>query len=223
MWVSSNGFAQIFGGLVAYSIAHSKRLRESTITSWKVIFLLFGCLTIFIGCLVLVFMPDSQLNAWWLSPNDRVLAVQRVRVNQQGIGNTKFKFYQFKEVFTDPLSWGVFLFAVAANIPNGGLVNFFSQLIVAFGFTPEQSLLYGTPAGAFGILILALWAIISHSCRCRMICGMVAMAVALLGVVLIVSLPSEQRLGRLVGYYMTMAIPAGEASILSHISSNVAG
>jgi hypothetical protein len=36
----------------------------------------------------------------------------------------------------------------------GGLTNFFSQILVGFGYTPEQSLLYGTPGGAVEIVAL---------------------------------------------------------------------
>jgi len=37
---------------------------------------------------------------------------------------------------------------------TGGLSNFFSQLIVGFGYTPEESLLYGTPGGAVEVVAL---------------------------------------------------------------------
>ena len=168
-------------------------------------------------------VPDNQLSARWLSPNDRILAVERVRSNEQGIGNRKFKLYQFKEALWDPFSWAIFIFAIAANVPNGGLTNFFSQLIVSFGFTPQQSLLYGTPAGAVGILVLFAWGLLSQRYGHRILWGVAALATAMIGVILIVALPIRYPAGRLVGYYLTMAIPAGEASLLSLISSNVAG
>jgi ACS family allantoate permease-like MFS transporter len=74
-------------------------------------------------------MPDSQLNARWLSKEDRILAVERVRVNQQGIGNKHFKFYQVREALVDPLTWAFLFYAITSNIPGGGLSSFFSQLV----------------------------------------------------------------------------------------------
>lgn len=74
-------------------------------------------------------MPDSQLNARWLNEEDRVLAIARVRINQQGIGNKHFKLYQVKEALLDPMTWAFFLYAIVSNIPNGGITNFFSQLV----------------------------------------------------------------------------------------------
>jgi ACS family allantoate permease-like MFS transporter len=74
-------------------------------------------------------IPDNQLNARWLSQEDRVLAVERVRINQQGIGNKHFKMYQFKEAMKDPMTWAFAFYALVADIPNGGISNFFSQLV----------------------------------------------------------------------------------------------
>lgn len=92
-------------------------------------FLVNGCLTACLGVVFFFVMPDNQLNARWLKPRDRVLAVERVRVNQQGIGNKHFKMYQLKEALLDPLTWAFVFYALTADIPNGGISNFFSQLV----------------------------------------------------------------------------------------------
>lgn len=64
-----------------------------------------------------------------ISETGRVLAVARVRVNQQGIGNKHFKTYQFKEALMEPLALVFAFYSIASNIPNGGISNFFSQLV----------------------------------------------------------------------------------------------
>lgn len=90
-WFSFNGFGQIFGGLVAYGINKGTMEHGSALESWKIVFLVNGLLTACLGVVFWFVIPDNQLNARWLSPKDRVLAVARVRVNQQGIGNKHFK------------------------------------------------------------------------------------------------------------------------------------
>lgn len=87
--------------------------------------------TIVLGFLFFWLIPDNQLNARWLKKEDRVLAVARVRVNQQGIGNKHFKWYQAKEALLDPMTWSFFFYALIACIPNGGITNFFSQMVCA--------------------------------------------------------------------------------------------
>lgn len=208
---------------MAYGIARGVRVHGSSVEAWKIVFLVTGLLTAAVGVVFLWAMPDNQLNARWLSNEDRRLAVERVRVNQQGIGNRWFKMYQFKEAVADPLTWAFVFYALAADIPNGGISNFFSQLIVSFGYTQEQSLLYGTPGGAVEVIALIACGFIGDRYRCRILVGVSGIMVAMLGMVLIVALPLENRGGRLAGYYLTQASPTGFVALLGLIATNVAG
>lgn len=223
IWFSFNGFGQIFGGLVAYGIARGASLHGSAIAPWKIVFLVTGLLTAAIGVVFLFVMPDNQLNARWLSVPDRRRAIERVRINQQGIGNKHFKSYQLKEALTDPLTWAFSFYALTADIPNGGISNFFSQLIVSFGYTAEQSLLYGTPGGAVEVVTLIFCGYIGDRYGNRILLGATGVLLGLIGVILIVALPLSSPSGRLAGYYLTQAAPTGFVALLSLISSNVAG
>jgi ACS family allantoate permease-like MFS transporter len=223
IWVSFNGFSQIFGGLVAYGFAHGSTTSKFSMSPWRAIFIFLGLLTIVAGGLIFVFLPDNQLNARWLTKEERVLAVERVRVNQQGIGNKKFKMHQFREALADPFTWMVVFLTVALSIPNGGLTNYFSQLIVNFGFTAKQSLLYGTPAGAVEIVALIVWGLLSQRFGHRLLFGAAGLVVGLIGAILLVALPIENRLGRLFGYYMTQGFACSLIAVLSLVASNTAG
>ena len=86
---------------------------------WQIIFLVIGLLTAAIGVTFLFTMPDNQFNARWLTPEDRKLAVERIRINQQGVGNKHFKWYQFREALLDPLTWAFVAYSLIADIPNG--------------------------------------------------------------------------------------------------------
>lgn len=59
------------------------------------------------------------MNARWLSKEDRVLAIERIRCNQQGVGNKHFKMYQLREALVDPITWGFVFYSLVADIPNG--------------------------------------------------------------------------------------------------------
>ena len=168
-------------------------------------------------------IPDSQLNARWLSPNDRVLALERVRINQQGIGNKKFKIYQYKEAMLDPITWAFFLLSLSLGTTNGGITNFFSQLIESFGFTEEQSLLYGTPAGGVEAVAILAWGYFSEKHGNRTLLAIGGVVTSLVGMVVIVALPTSNPVGRLIGYYMTLAYVAAFVAVVSLIASNIAG
>ncbi|GAQ06863.1 uncharacterized transporter C417.10 [Aspergillus lentulus] len=223
IWFSFNGWGQILGGLVAYGIAVGTAKHGSAIEPWKIVFLFTGLLTVALGVIFLWVVPDSQLNARWLKKEDRILAVARVKVNQQGIGNKHFKLYQVKEALLDPMTWAFFFYALIADIPNGGITNFFSQMISSFGYTAEQSLLYGTPGGAVEVVALLLNGYVGQITGQRILCSTGGLITSIIGMVLIVALPLSNNVGRLIGYYMTQASPTPFVALLSLVSSNVAG
>lgn len=129
IWFSFNGWGQVLGGVIAYGIAKGSDEHGTTIAPWKIVFLWAGLFTIALGCIFFWVIPDNQLNARWLTKEERILAVARVKNNQQGIGNKHFKLYQLKEALLDPIPWAFFFYALIADIPNGGISNFFSQLV----------------------------------------------------------------------------------------------
>ncbi|KAJ6124751.1 Major facilitator superfamily domain general substrate transporter [Penicillium samsonianum] len=223
IWFSFNGVGQIFGGVVAYGIAVGAEKHGSSIDPWKIVFLVTGLLTICLGLVFLWIVPDNQLNARWLNEEDRILAVARVRVNQQGIGNKHFKLYQVKEALLDPMTWAFFFYALIADIPNGGISNFFSQLITSFGYNEKESLILGVPGGAVEIVALLLNGYVGHITGQRILASLGGLVAAIVGMLLIVALPLSNNVGRLIGYYLTQASPTPFVALLSLISSNVAG
>ncbi|ESZ89986.1 MFS allantoate transporter [Sclerotinia borealis F-4128] len=223
IWFSFNGFAQIFGGLVAYGISVGVKKHGAGIESWQIVFLTIGLITVAVGCIFLYFMPDNQLNAKFLNPQERIMALERIRKNQQGVGNKHLKMYQLKEALADPVTWAFVFYALVADIPNGGISNFFSQLIVSFGYTPDESLLYGTPGGAVEVVALLLCGYLGDKYGHRLLISISGLLIAMLGMILIVALPLSNNSGRLAGYYLTQASPTPFTALLSMISSNIAG
>ena len=128
-WFSFVGVAQMLGGFIAYGISVGSREHGSAIQPWKTVFLVTGLVTMALGVVFYWVVPDNQLNARWLKKEDRLLAVSRVKENQQGIGNKHFKWYQVKEALLDPMTWAFFFSSIIFSVPNGGLTNFFSQMV----------------------------------------------------------------------------------------------
>ena len=86
IWFSFNGFANVLGGLVAYGVARGTFGRNVALAGWKIIFLVWGLVTMVTGIIFLFLMPDSPLNARFLSDSERRLVIERTRHNQQGEG-----------------------------------------------------------------------------------------------------------------------------------------
>ncbi|KAI5860179.1 major facilitator superfamily transporter allantoate [Durotheca rogersii] len=222
-WFSFNGWGQIVGGFVAYGIAVRTERHPILVKSWQLVFLVTGFFTAFMGVLFLCFMPDNQLNARFLTQEERVMAVERIRVNQQGVGNKHFKWYQCREALTDPMIWAFALYSLISSIPNGGMSNYFSQLIVSFGFSETQSLLLGAPGGAVQVVTLLVAGHFGDRLQSRILCGAAGVLLGALGLSLILCLPLENSTGRLMGYYLYYTMATGFVTLLGLISTNVAG
>jgi len=93
------------------------------------------------------------------------------------------------EALKDPLTWAFVFYALVADIPNGGITNFFSQLIVGFGYTPEQSLLYGTPGGAVEVVTLIVGGYLGGRLKNRILVSSSGLIISIIGISLIVGLP----------------------------------
>jgi sugar phosphate permease len=68
-------------------------------------FVMLGILTIVIGLLVIIVMPDNPMSANWLSEAEKTVAIQRVAVNQTGIQNKHIKWSHIKELALDLQIW----------------------------------------------------------------------------------------------------------------------
>ena len=224
IWFSFNGFANVLGGLVAYGVAKGTAgKRDLALSAWKILFLVWGLVTVTVGLLFWFLMPDSPLSAWFLSKDERRLAVERIRDNQQGIGNKRFKWCQFREAFTDPQTWALVIFALLWDIPNGGISTFFSQLIVSFRYTAQQSLLYSCPAGAIAAVSIIITGLLGDRLGQRIMFAVISLLISIVGMALIVGLPLSNNGGRLAGYYIANMSTAALVALISLISSNVAG
>lgn len=84
IWFSFNGFANVLGGLVAYGVAEGIHGHGVAIAGWKILFLVWGLVTVVAGLVFLLTIPDSPLKAKFLSTSERRLAIERTRHNQQG-------------------------------------------------------------------------------------------------------------------------------------------
>lgn len=97
------------------------------------------------------------------------------------------------------------------------------EQIVSFGYTAEESLLYGTPGGAVEVVSLIVSGWLGDRLGQRILVSMAGLTTALLGMILIVALPLGNNSGRLAGYYLTQASPTPFVALLSLIATNVAG
>ncbi|KPM45168.1 hypothetical protein AK830_g1341 [Neonectria ditissima] len=218
IWFVGNAIATMFGGLLAYGIAHI----GGRLQTWRWLFIIFGLITLAWAVILILFLPDTPQKARFLSQEQRNDAIDRVRSNQTGIKDNRFKWDQVREVVTDRNVLLLMLFQLVFSIPNGAFTTFSSLVMAGFGFSRFQVYLLNIPMGA----VLAMFALgSSYICSrfngYRTIVGACLSLVSLLGSILVRFGPNQG--SRLLGLFLFVAFAAGFPIALSMISSNVAG
>ena len=86
--------------------------------------------------------------------------IERVRHNETGIQNRKYKKYQVVEALKDPFVWCCVLLITVSNLVIGGLGVFSNLVIKEFGFSLLQTQLLNIAQGAWQILVMigSAWA-----------------------------------------------------------------
>ncbi|KAI9932518.1 hypothetical protein ASPWEDRAFT_100783 [Aspergillus wentii DTO 134E9] len=221
LWFSMCGFAQMFGGYIAYGVAiHIGSDPNAALRGWQVIFLILGLFTAVVGIVFFFILPDSPVSAGFLSPAEKALHVERLRENEQGIGSNVFKKEQFYEALRDPNTWLYSFWVFAANIPNSTATSFGNILVTGMGYSSTQSLLLVTPLGAYEVVILIALTYLSMKTNQRLLCCIAGHIPSIVGAIL---MATTNKAPALVGYYLTGGIPIGWTTILGLTSTNVAG
>jgi len=113
LWYAGMGAAQILGGLISFGFQHVPK--NSAMASWRAMFLALGLLTVVIGIAVAVFVPDTPMQARFLSEEERINLLEHVKVNQTGIDGQNFHPGQVMEAVLDVQLWCVFALIVLVS------------------------------------------------------------------------------------------------------------
>lgn len=220
IWFAGNTTAAIFGGLLAYAISHIK----SDIAAWRWLFIIFAIATFLWGIVLLFFLPDSPLEARFLTPVERTYAHRRPQQQTHSFKTTVWKRDQFLEALRDPKTWLLCIYQICTCIPNGGYTSFNGIIIQGFGFDTFTTLLLGMPGSAFGLFFVLSGTYLAHRFRySRCIVMAVMQLIALVGCVMVYATPATHKWTRLGGLWLFPAYAAGFPLSLSIVGSDIAG
>ncbi|KAF2159170.1 hypothetical protein M409DRAFT_71184 [Zasmidium cellare ATCC 36951] len=191
MWAIGNS-SPITSGLLSYGVLF---IKTGSFSPWKWFMVITGVLTILFGAAVWLWLPDSPINAHFLSQEERAQAILRIKSNHSGIEQKRFKKSQFVEALKDWKTWLFFLHAWSQEMANG-LTNQYSLIIKSFGFTTLQTTLLGCVNGVTAFVSLAAAAIILAKTRnCRAWLSVAAYIPPIISCILLLSLPWSNRWG----------------------------
>lgn len=112
------------------------------------IFLFCGLLTVTYSIIVFWLIPDSPMEAKFLSDREKVIATERLRANQMGITARKWRWDHVWETATDVKTYLWFIAITSISIASGGISTFGSLIVKSFGFDSFTTILFNIPFGA---------------------------------------------------------------------------
>lgn len=184
-WYFMVGVAAIVGGLLGYGVGHT----HTAVGQWQFVFLICGGFTVLWAFVIYFFLPDSPLQAYFLTEREKSIAVERLRGNRTGIKSTEVKWDQAREALTDPQVWLFELWSGISQILNiGG--SFLPLVIQDIGFTGLQTTLLTLPVGGVEcVAMVVAGGLSSYFGKARTIIMFAVACPTLVGAVLLERLP----------------------------------
>ncbi|KAL2145895.1 hypothetical protein VTI28DRAFT_5977 [Corynascus sepedonium] len=221
-WNAMNGITAIVGSLFTYGLGH---IESRVLFKYQIIFLFCGLLTVCYAAVVLILMPDSPMEAKYLTEREKVIAVERLRANQMGVASREWRWDHVWETLWDFKTWCWFVAIVAISIASGGISTFGSLIVKDFGYTNFDAILFNIPFGAiqFFVIIGSGWAA-THWQRKGLTIAAVSV-LPLIGTILMLTVPrNEGNKGVLLfGYYLVSCLAAITPLIYAWQAQNTGG
>ncbi|KAF4158451.1 hypothetical protein CNMCM6936_002509 [Aspergillus lentulus] len=218
IWFCGNSISMIIGNLVAVGIWQIK----TGLQSWKWLFIIFGIITFLWGILMFFRLPDTPNTATFLTDEEKLLAIERLKANKAGYKRNTIDTAQIIEAFVDPKTWLLAVLILGFNIPNGGFTTFSSLILYGFGFSTFKTLLLGMPVGAVILVFVLLSSTISskiQNCRCIVIAGVGC--ISILGSALVYA--TESIATRYAGLLLMGVYSVSMPLSLAMVASNIGG
>ncbi|TGO34926.1 hypothetical protein BHYA_0176g00070 [Botrytis hyacinthi] len=222
-WYMMNGAQQIVGGLLAYCFT---LLKSGPLKSWQAIFVAYACLSFLWGLFILFWMPDSPMRAKCFSEADKKLMVERVRSNQTGMQNRKFRIEHVKDAFTDPQMYCYCLIAICTTLPTSGLGAFANIIITGFNFTVLQTQLLAMVLGFYIIIVLLSSHFLVKKYNQNILIMTFYLLPSFIGTIVLMTVRNTSfstKVGLLISYYLTLSFWSTATLSLTLMSRNVAG
>ncbi|KAI0273412.1 MFS general substrate transporter [Gloeopeniophorella convolvens] len=219
-WFLMNGAALIVLGFLSFGVVHT---HTHNFAPWQWLMIILGTVTLFTSVLFWFLFPDSPASAWFLSPEERIMVVERIKSEEVGVENKHWKREQFIEALRDRKTWILALLAGVTNLFNS-LTNQRQIIVNQFGFNLIQTTLLGCVDGV--VEIIAIWlgtTLASLPYVGRAYAAVIMYIPAIIGSILVTTLPAHNKVGLLFTYWLSICAIAPFVIMLSWVSNLTAG
>ncbi|KAH7074784.1 allantoate permease [Paraphoma chrysanthemicola] len=221
LWYCGLGLGQILGGAISYAFQHVAG--SSGLAGWRVMFIVLGSITVTIGVLTLLYVPDTPMKAQWLSDAEKVALLKHVSVNMTGIENSKFRPRQILEALVDTQLYLMVLAVILLSVSSGVVTTYSATLIRNLGYKPKQAALMNMPSGVVSIFFTLLVGFGIRRQAKRWFWIICCIVPAIIGGALMSFLPVANRSGCLAGIYLVNAVVAPLPVLYGWTAANFSG
>ncbi|KAF4846488.1 Major facilitator-type transporter hxnP [Colletotrichum siamense] len=141
---SGSQLGSAFSGLIGAGIQHSLDGAKG-LESWRWLFIIEGCITIFVGVFAIWLLPDWPSTTSWLTPKERAVAEWRLVKDAGQVDEDDEPWsYGFKLAFMD---WRIYLFTflfICIQVCSA-VGNFFPDIVDTLGYGRVKTLLLTAP------------------------------------------------------------------------------
>ncbi|KAJ2556486.1 hypothetical protein EV175_001971 [Coemansia sp. RSA 1933] len=191
LYYGCSTFAGAFGGLIAYGV--TKNLAHESLAPWKLLFIIEGVPTLFLGMLIILLLPNSPqtLERWFVTPEEKQVAIERANSGHNADNSILDKrqivaaLKDYKNIFTC-------LIYIGLNIPLASYTSFLPTIISEMGYTNAKAQLMTVPPYACAVVMVFILCWFSDRTRVR---GIFVAGSALLACIGYILLISSRKLG----------------------------
>ncbi|RKK42055.1 hypothetical protein BFJ67_g10251 [Fusarium oxysporum f. sp. cepae] len=139
------------GSLITYGLAHI----DSKMKPYQIIFLFFGAITVGVSFVMFFWMPDSPTEAKFLTDEDKIIAIERLRNNQMGVMSREWRISHVVETLKDLKTWCWVAMIFCISVPSNGISTFGPLIIKSFVSDPFETMLFNVPVGVSHIIAVS--------------------------------------------------------------------
>ncbi|TKX18891.1 MFS transporter-like protein 162 [Elsinoe australis] len=221
LWFLGMGIGQILGGLISFAFQHVPS--SSALSSWKVMFIVLGLITMCFGAIVCFFVPDTPMTANFFTDQEKVMILEHTKVNQVGVVNRRWRTREIIEALLDIQFWLMFGAILLQGTGGGTITAYSAQLLRSFGFTSKQSALLNMPSGIVNICSSLVTGFGPRYFGNRWFFSVLVMAVGVMGASLMSFISPTNRGGLLAGLYLANFFTGVTPLNFQWITGNTAG
>jgi len=172
-----------------------------------------------------VFLPDSPVEAKFLGDQDKLIAIERLRMNQMGVMSREWRWDHVREAMADLKTWCWFALLFSISVPSGGISTFGPLIVQSFGFDSFATILFNIPFGFVQLVATVGGAVLATRLKKKGPVIALLCVPPIVGCVVLMVLPhtADHKAGLLIGYYLISVYPGITPLIYSWSAQNTAG